>query len=520
MAIVYTLCVSFALVCLYYLTQKILMHAAAPSLPYPPGPRGWPFIGNLLDMPRTNFWEVLRRIRGQYGDIVYVNVVGQPIVVLNSLQAAQDLLEQRSAVYSDRPRMPMAGELCGYADTMAIMPYGVRFRTMRRLTHQFMGSRVAIEKHAVVEQQEAARLLLRILRDPRPESLQKHIRKAAGGIILRLAYGYPMLEDDDPFVRRADAVVAQFSQTAVPGRFLVDAIPLLRYIPDWFPGAGFKRLARSCHSELHKTMDEPMKWVENQQLDRYGKGADGQSFVAMHGNAMVSADDQYMFKMTAGTMYGGGLDTTVSSIYGLFLALVLNPDVQAKAQAEIDRVIGPDRLPTLADREFLPYIGALVKEVLRWNPVLPAGSMPHRLTQDDTYDGYLLPKGAIVVANILCMLHDEGTYCDPAQFNPERFLPTDGRPTEQDPVVACFGFGRRICPGRVLAEATIFLACATVTAVLDVSKAVVDGAVVEPVLESIGPAITCPKEFLCVIKPRSEKAAALVRTAAELDGSN
>ncbi|KAI0028835.1 cytochrome P450 [Vararia minispora EC-137] len=510
MVVVYALSVSIALVCLCFLIQKGLKRAAVPPLPFPPGPRRWPLIGNLLDMPRTDFWEILKRIRREYGDVVYVNVFGQPIVILNSLQAAQDLLDQRSVIYSDRPRMPMAGELCGYADTLAIMPYGARFRTTRKLMHQFMGSRPAIEKHAVVQQQEVSRMLLRILKDPRPENLQEHIRRVAGGIILRLAYGYPTREDGDPFVRRAETVVTQFSQASVPGVFLVDAIPLLRYLPSWLPGAGFKRLARSYYSELHKMMDEPMEW---------GKDTDGQSFVAMHGRAMVSAEDQYTLKMAAGTLYGGGLDTTVSSIYALFLALVLNPDVQAKAKAEVDRVVGSDRLPALADREALPYIGAIVKEALRWNPALPAG-IPHRLTEDDTYAGYVLPKGAIVIPNLLCMLRDEGTYHDPARFSPERFLPDEGRSAEQDPLVMCFGFGRRICPGRLLAETTIFLACATIVAVLDVSKAVVDGVVVEPAFESVGPAVTYPKKFCCDIEPRSEKAAALVHAAAELDNSD
>ncbi|KAI0030170.1 cytochrome P450 [Vararia minispora EC-137] len=506
--------VSVLSVCLYYFTRKVLKRAVSPSRPYPPGPRGWPLIGNLFDMPRTNIWEAFTHLRERYGDIVYLNVLGQPMIILNSLQAAQDLLDRHSAIYSDRPRMPMAGELCGYVDTLPIMRYGACFRTTRKLMHQFMGSRATVEKHAAAKEQEVAQLLLRILKDPRPESLREHIRKAAGGIILRLAYGYRTREEGDPFVQQADMVLTQFSQTIVPGVFLVDVVPLLRYLPGWLPGAGFKRLARSCYDELHKMMDEPMEWVKQQQ--QQSKGADGQSFVAMHRNAMISPEDQYTLKMAAGALYGGGSDTTVSSIYALFLALVLNPDVQAKAQAEVDRVVGPDRLPALADREALPYIGALVKEVLRWNPVVPTG-IPHRLTEDDTYAGCVLPKGAVVVSNIHCMLRDENIYHEPARFNPDRFLPANGRPAEQDPLAICFGFGRRICPGRLVAETSIFLTCAAVAAVLDVSKTVVDGAVVEPVLESIGAAITHPKEFCCTIKPRSDTAATLVRATVELN---
>ena len=83
------------------------------------------------------------------------------------------------------------------------------------------------------------------------------------------------------------------------------------------------------------------------------------------------------------------------------LAMTLWPDVQARAQAELDAVVGTSwtRLPTFADRTRLPYINAIVLEVLRWNPAVPLG-LAHRLTQDDIYRSWLIPKGTVVWANI------------------------------------------------------------------------------------------------------------------------
>ncbi|KAI0028090.1 cytochrome P450 [Vararia minispora EC-137] len=492
--------------------RRIASRYATRALPYPPGPKGWPFIGNLLDMPRTKVWETFTSLRGQYGDIIYLSVLGQPMVIVNSAQIAQDLLDKRSSIYSDRPRMPMAGELCGYIDTLPIMPYGQRFRVTRRLMHQFMGTRTTVEKYADVEEEETARFILRILRDPRSESLEEHVRKMTGGLILKIAYDYTTQEDDDPFVKAADLVLEQFSATTAPGAFLVDLVPPLRYLPDWFPGTGFKRFARICKKEMDKMIDEPMQWARRHQTDH----ADRPTFVSMHDRDMISDEDQYVFKMAAGTLYGGGSDTTVSTIYSLFLALALNPDVQKKAQAEVDHVVGLDRLPTLKDREELPYIEALVKELLRWNTVVPTG-IPHRLTEDDTYGGYFLPKGSIVIANVHHMLHDEATYSDPEKFFPDRFMPADGKPAEQDPLTMCFGFGRRICPGRFVAETSVFLICAMVASVLNVSKAIEDGVVVEPVFEIDGATITHPKEYRCSIMPRSAKAAGLIYASVELN---
>ena len=81
------------------------------------------------------------------------------------------------------------------------------------------------------------------------------------------------------------------------------------------------------------------------------------------------------------------------------MAMALFPEAQRKAQEEIDRVVGTDRLPTFEDRENLPYVDALVKEALRWHPVVPMG-VPHVTTEDDIYEGYFIPKGSILLPNI------------------------------------------------------------------------------------------------------------------------
>lgn len=79
------------------------------------------------------------------------------------------------------------------------------------------------------------------------------------------------------------------------------------------------------------------------------------------------------------------------------------PEVQLKAQRELDTVIGRHQLPSFKDRENLPYINALVKEVLRWHPVVPM-NVAHASSQDDVCEGYLIPKGSSILANIWCVL--------------------------------------------------------------------------------------------------------------------
>ncbi|KAG2739378.1 cytochrome P450 [Suillus brevipes Sb2] len=174
-----------------------------------------------------------------------------------------------------------------------------------------------------------------------------------------------------------------------------------------------------------------------------------------------------------------------------FLAITAFPDLQKKAQAEIDAVVGPDRPPSFADRNSLPYIEALVKEVLRWNVISPTG-FPHRVTEDDVHDGYYIPKGSMVLSNIWSMLNDQRTYAKPSQFNPERFLANDGKEPEIDPRTIGFGFGRRICPGLHLADASIWISAAMSLAVFDISKIVEDGIEITPEFEPSLSSIVIP----------------------------
>ena len=95
---------------------------------------------------------------------------------------------------------------------------------------------------------------------------------------------------------------------------------------------------------------------------------------------------------------------SVSAMSSFFLAMTAYPEVQRKCQAEIDAVVGNDRLPTLADRDQLPYLTAMLKEVIRWGPTAPLG-VPHCIERDDVHDGYFIPKGSIIMANIWCVFY-------------------------------------------------------------------------------------------------------------------
>lgn len=144
-----------------------------------------------------------------------------------------------------------------------------------------------------------------------------------------------------------------------------------------------------------------------------------------------------------------------STIATFFLYMILYPEVQRKAQQEIDSVNSPHKLPTATDRPRLPYINAILKGCLRILPVTPLGA-PHSLREEDSYLLYRIPQKSVVYANIWRIMHNPHIFEEPHTFRPERHFEThlDLDPAAKrmhDPSTYAFGFGRRACPGQYLA---------------------------------------------------------------------
>ncbi|KAJ7228990.1 cytochrome P450 [Mycena pura] len=492
-----------AVFCALFLLKSLLSLQQVYSLP--PGPKGLPIVGNVLDMPSEKEWETFSAWSDKYGDICSVTVLGQTLVIVGGTKVAVDLLDKRSAVFSDRPVCTMGGELVGWKNTLVLLPYGDRLRRFRRLFHSIIGSRTSMKQFHPVEELETRRFLRRVL--AKPADLPNHIRKTAGAIILRISHGYDVKENNDPFVQLAEQATEQFSLSTAPGGFMVDLIPALRHVPTWFPFTGWRVKANAWAATLNQMVEQPYNFVKHQMATGVAPISFTSTLLEPKG---LSAEEEFDIKWSSASLYSGGADTTVSAVYAFFLAMALNPAVQAKAQREIDAVTGGDRLPTFADRDDMPYVDALVKELLRWHSVTPTG-VPHRAMRDDVYEGHFIPKGALVIVNIHRLTHDVRTYTDPMTFNPDRFITAPGRPAEMDPRSVCWGFGRRICPGMQLADASLFISCALSLAVFDVSKRVENGQVVVPVHENTTGTISHPVPFQCTVKPRSEKAVQLIQ---------
>ncbi|KAG0698625.1 cytochrome P450 [Suillus ampliporus] len=475
------------------------------GLAFPPGPKPLPVIGNLHDIPFKDEAAAYNEWAKEHGDLVYANVLGRHLLLVNSPQIANDLFEKRSVNYSDRNELPMISDLMGWNWSFGHMPYGERWRKHRKMFERQFRPAIA-PTYWPTQRKEAHKLIRNILETP--GDLIEHLRHNAASVIMNVIYGIEIAPRGDKYIDIAEEALDGMAKAAAPGAFLVNIFPFLKHVPAWVPGAGFQKKAAAWKRAVLSMRDLPFQAVQKALAD----GTASPCFVSnlmSNLDSKADADDQIkIIKGCAGLAYAAGAESIASSLSSFFLAMALHPEVQIKAQAELDAVINsPGRLPGYNDRSSLPYINAIVKEVLRWNPVASLG-LPHMVTNDDTYNGYFIPAGTTIIGNTWTILHDERNYDQPMKFWPERFLTADGKENETilDPAAAAFGYGQRICPGRFMADAQIWISVACILTVF----------VIAPGLDGVPTEI--PAEFqsgMICITPRSEEAGDIIRQTAE-----
>ncbi|KAF8592262.1 cytochrome P450 [Ramaria rubella] len=367
--------------------------------------------------------------------------------------------------------------------------------------------------------------MLRRLSDS-PEDFVDHLKHVAAAIIMEVVYGYKLQSKGDHYIKIAHEALKGAIKAANAGTFLVDLLPIyqlhsfleltiqanpyaVRYVLEWVPGAGFKKQARLWCEPTIEMNTSPFMTAKN----AFATGTAKPSVVVSCLRKLSNPpSEEEVIRNACGVAYVAGVGTSVAAMISFILTMVLHPEAQQKAQAELDEVLGVDRLPTLEDRAHLLYVNALCEEVQRWRPALPL-ALPGRciqwvlLTEEEPRGRECMIGTEHIRRGVIRAVLHEATYgARPDGFEPERFLRPDANlPTAQ------FGFGRRICPGRYLAANTFFIVIAQILKVFDISPAKDANGNEIPVsgLYTSG-SLTEPEPFQCSIKPRSASAKTLI----------
>ncbi|KDN46076.1 hypothetical protein RSAG8_04583, partial [Rhizoctonia solani AG-8 WAC10335] len=322
--------------------------------------------------------------------------------------------------------------------------------------------------------------------------------------------------------------------------------PILRHIPSWFPGSGFKRHAEYMREIRNQTVQETFEPV----LDKALRGvvqfpSYASNLIELKGGKNINEEDVHLVQSSSSALFAAGSTTTIALINSFIFAMCIHPEIASKVQAEIDTQttalinsfifamcihpeiaskvqaeidtqVGRDRIPTPNDHGVLTYTDAVLKEVIRFYPVFPLG-LDHCAREDIEVRGYRIRKGTIIEGNIWALMHDSVMYPDPYNFNPDRFLKST---PDTDPRRFLFGFGRRVCPGQHVANNSALTMCAAFMSVFDIvasqettNKAAQCAREPWKMMKPYGPMEPMP--FGCTIRPRDDAAVAVLETCEE-----
>jgi cytochrome P450 len=479
-------------------------------------------IGNKRDVPPKYPWIKFKEWSEVYGPIYTIWFGRRPTVIISDPHVAVALMEKRSQKYSSRPRFVVMGEVYWNMASILVQPYSKEWSVRRKLLHTALTPR-ALQNYFPVQEAEACRLCYFLLN--KPDQWEQLLDWMTASIVFSIAYGHRIDSMDSWVIRQRMDIMHYNATLNVPGKFLAESFPVLKYIPDFL--APWKREVKrrgAIEAGANMRLAQFVK-QEMEEAEKSGTSLPNSLCRQLHENrakdpqafALLSDRD---FSFIPGSLFGAGADTTASTLCSAFLALVTHPETLEAAHAELDHVVGKQRMPTFEDEAQLPYIRALCKETLRWRPVAVLGGTPHATSEADTYEGYHIPKGTNILGNTWAINHNERYYPNSHHFNPLRFLDVDpatllylpksyitstpqekGTPHPSKLGHSSFGWGRRICPGADLASNNLFIALASLLWTCDIMP---KKGVVYDIWDYVGGFNIRPRHFQCEIRVRSE----------------
>lgn len=362
---------------------------------------GLPLIGRVHDLPADNIWLKFHEWSQTYGPIYQMSMFGSVHVWISDERIAHDLLAKRAAIYSDRPLIPNLPDNRTSGDYIALLGRTETWKRQRRLAHHLMADSA---KHALhgYPARERDRFLWLLSQRGAEARYVDLIEQFTSRTVSRLSWGSPHMAT---VVRRNTAGLLE---TISPAGALPNVVSWLAAVPKAL--SPWKRREARRHAleerllgynvgyvERMRGKEEGAKpsfmrtFLEDKERDEMAGGGGEKS--AGRNWADTSKDDG---SHTVGLMAIAGAMTIGSPIQSYILAMCHYPDWQRKLQQEVDTVC-EGRCPQWTDRDNMPLLRAVLKEVMRWRPPVPTG-IPHALEKDDVYNGYFIPKGATIHA--------------------------------------------------------------------------------------------------------------------------
>ncbi|KAI0077958.1 cytochrome P450 [Panus rudis PR-1116 ss-1] len=470
-----------------------------------------PVLGNILQMPLKHTHLHFAEWAKQYGGIYSLKISSDNLIILTSPRLVRDLLDKRNATTADRPPMRLV-DMVTSGLHVAFARHGPTWKSLRRTLQQLVTGE-ACARHLPLQRAEATQLMYDMLKEP--EGFFNHIMRHTTSIIYSAVFGTRAPRFENSLASEFADMLHSWEKMLEPGAHApIDLLPILQHVPErWAP---WKTQAR----EIRGKQQRMYYGLRDLCAKRISEDRRTGCFLeeVIENKKKFGLDDE-MIAYVGGACLEGGADTVAQYLRVFVLCMATHPHVQARAQKEIDEVIGNTRAPSIEDIESLPYIRAIIQELHRFHPVTPL-ALPHATTTDEVVDGYYIPAGSTVIMNAYGIYHDENLYDRPEVFMPERFLDSEfgtkpGADTSGLRNDFPFGAGRRICIGTRFAQNTIVPNVMNLLWAFnfEIKDGIIRDKVVPIRVDDFEPGVTSSaRPFKCDIKPRSQAHIDIIRS--------
>ncbi|KAM8999286.1 cytochrome P450 2J2 [Sarcophilus harrisii] len=418
-------------------------------LNYPPGPLGLPLLGNFLQMDLKKPQITIQKFVKKYGNIFCTHVGSQSFITITGLPLIKEVLVNQGEEFIDRPKFPI--HLHILTSSGLIMSNGQVWKQQRRFAlmtlRNFGLGKKTLEDRIRVE----AKYLTEAIREEKGQPFDPHfaINNAVSNIICSVTFGHRFEYHDSQFrelLKTMDNIMKLLA------RWECQLFNIIPSIMKFLPGP---------HQKLFRENTKVKSFVEDviKQHKENLNEEEPQDFIEAYLKELSKDNIHYSFNENnlvycTLDLFFAGTETTSTTLRWALLYMALYPEIQGKIQAEIDRVIGQSRQPTMADKENMPYTNAAVHEVQRMGDIIPF-NVPRMAAVDTTVAGYHVPKGAMIMTNLTALHRDPKEWATPETFNPEHFL-ENGEFKKRESFLP-FSVGKRACLGEQLARAELFL---------------------------------------------------------------
>ncbi|KAM4629268.1 uncharacterized protein ACJ7VT_001612 [Polymixia lowei] len=423
-------------------------------LNFPPGPLAFPFVGNVFSIDTKQPHIYLTKLADVYGNVFCMRLGRDKTVFVSGYKMVKEAIVTQADNFVDRPYSPMASRLYSGNSVGLFFSNGQVWKRQRRFAMTTLRSfglgKSSMEKSICEESRHLQEGMEKEKGEPfNPTHL---FNNAVSNIICQMVFGRRFDYVDHNFQTMLKNLTELIHLEGTIWAELYEAFPLLmKHMPgphnDIF--SKFKSLEAFISQEVERHKldldpSNPQDYIDNFliELEKH-KGNPELGFY--EDNLVLCCLDLFL----------AGSETTSKTLQWALIYLIKYPHVQEKVQAEIDRVIGQSRQPSMADRPNMPYTDAVIHEIQRMGNIVPLNLL-RMAAKDTTLGGYFIPKGTSLMPNLTSVLFDKNEWETPDTFNPGHFLNADGRFVRRDAFLP-FSAGKRACLGEGLARMELFL---------------------------------------------------------------